>query len=101
MISLQDVLQWVISGGAGVIAYWLMENISYLKNLAPEAKRYVALAIAIALAVLGYFAQVAMGYQVAPQDARGWIEALFAVAGVAGGLSQIVHARLQLSKRSR
>jgi len=91
-MELNEFLTWVLSGGgAGIVSYWLMEHLAFFVQLAAQYKRYVSLALAGGLAVLGYLAAVGMGYQVAPVEAKGWIEALFSVAGVAIGLSQLIH----------
>jgi len=91
-MSLAEILTWILSGGgAGVVSYWLMDHLAFLVMLAPQYKRYVSLALAGGLAVLGYLAAVGMGYQIAPVMVKGWIEALFSVVGVAIGLSQLIH----------
>lgn len=100
MVGLMEVLKWLISGGSGAVAYWLMEKVKALAALEPEPKRYVSLAISGAVAVLAFLAQVGMGYQAAPLDARAWIETLFAVVGVAMGIGQILHGALKLRNRA-
>lgn len=97
MITLADFLKWVLAGGAGAVAYFLMERVPVLMRLEAEWKRYAALAISAGLACLGFLASVAMGYELQPVDVQAWIESLFAVVAVAVGLSQIIHARLRLS----
>jgi len=99
-MGLNELLTWVLSGGgAGVVSYWLMEHLAFLVMLAPQYKRYASLALAGGLAVLGYLAAVGMGYQVAPVEAKGWIEALFSVVGVAIGLGQLIHGAKQMKPR--
>ena len=99
-MSLQELLTWILSGGgAGVIAYWAMENLAFLVMLAPQYKRYTSLTLAACLAVVGYLAAVGMGYQVGPETAKGWIEALFSVIGVAIGLSQLIHGARQMKPK--
>lgn len=98
-MQLADFLKWIMAAGSGIIAYWMMENIGVLKALAPEWKRYAALAIAGALAVLGFLASVGIGYDPVPDGWKAWIETVFAVIAVAIGLSQAIHGRLRLSKR--
>ena len=91
-MELQDLLIWILSGGgAGIIAYWLMENLAFLVQLPSQHKRYASLVIASGLAVLGYLASVGMGYQPMPETVKAWIEVLFSVIGVAIGLSQFIH----------
>lgn len=96
-MELNDLLTWILSGGgAGVVSYWLMEHLAFLVMLAPQYKRYVSLALAGTLAVVGYLIAVGMGYQVAPAEVKGWVEALFSVIGVAIGLGQLIHGAKKL-----
>lgn len=95
-MELGEFLPWVTTAGAGVAAYWLMEEIEALAELAPQMKRRVACVISAALAMGAYLAMIGMGYAVMPAGARGWIEALFAVATGAFGLSQMVHGERRL-----
>ena len=99
--SLSAVLTWVLSGGSGVLSYFLMEKVKQLAALNPEPKRYVALGISAAVAVLAYLAQMGMGYATVPVDTKAWIESIFAVVGVACGVGQVLHARVKLSGRFR
>jgi len=90
-------LIWVVEGGgAGVVAYYLMEKVKQLANLNPEVKRYVSLAAAAVLAMAAFVVTVFLGYTPQPADAQGWLESLFAVAFLATNLSQIIHGRKQL-----
>jgi hypothetical protein len=94
---LAQVLTWLFSGpGAGVITFYLMEKIPELAKLSSEAKRYVSLAMASVLAMGAFAGAVGLGYEAAPQSAQAWIEALFAVAFVSTGLSQVLHGRSKL-----
>ena len=43
-----------------------------------------------------YAASVGLGYQPEPVSQQAWVEALFAVAFVATGLSQVIHGRAKL-----
>jgi hypothetical protein len=96
-MALSELLTWVLSGGgAGVVSYWLMEHLAFLVQLKPQSKRYVSLAIAGGLAILGYLAAVGMGYQAEPGTVKGWVEVLFSVVGVAVGLSQFIHGAKKL-----
>ena len=99
-MSLQEFLIWVLSGGgAGVVAFLLMEWIGKNTDLQSDLKRYLSLALAATVAVAAYSAAVAMGYEPMPADVRGWIEAVFAVIAVAVMSSQAVHGYVRLRKR--
>jgi len=96
-MSLQEFLIWVLSGGgAGVVAFLLMEWIGNNTDLQSDLKRYLSLALAGVVAVGAYSAGVAMGYEPMPEDVRGWIEAVFAVIAVAVMSSQAVHGFTKL-----
>ena len=99
-MELQDFLKWLMSPAGAVVAYWLMENVSWLVNLAPEAKRYVSWVLAGGVALLGWELMVILGYAPLPDTIIGRWEAAFAVVA-ATILAQIGHARLQLSKKKR
>ena len=96
-MSIQQVLVWVIeSGGAGVLAYWLMENVAALRDMVSVWKRRVSLALAAGIAMAAFAASVGLSYQAAPVGWQAWFEALAAVAGVAVGLSQFIHGERKL-----
>ena len=94
---LSQFLAWIVcGGGAGVIAYVLMDKVRLLAELAPEVKRYASLALAAILAMAAFVLGVFLGYEPHPVNAQMWVEGLFAVAFVATNLSQIIHGRKQL-----
>ena len=96
-MSLQEFLIWVLSGGgAGVVAFLLMEWIGKNTDLQSDLKRYLSLALAATVAVAAYSAAVAMGYEPAPENTRGWIEAVFAAIAIAVMSSQAVHGFTRL-----
>ena len=94
---LAQALAWLVSGGgAGVAAYFLMEKVKLLAALESEAKRYVAIGLSAAIAMLAFTAAVFLSYYPQPQTVQAWLEALFAVAFVGVGLSQTIHGRVKL-----
>jgi len=96
-MSLQQGLMWIIeSGGAGVITYWLIENIAELRDMVSVWKRRVSLVLAAAIAMAAFAAAVGLGYQTMPLGWQAWLEALAAVAGGAIGLSQLIHGERKL-----
>ena len=68
---------------AGFKAWW--------DKLPSQFKRYASFALAGAVGLLFFGAQVWLGYKVAPDTLQAWAEALFAI--VAG---QVVHAIVRL-----
>jgi hypothetical protein len=97
-MELRDLLVFMTAGGAAIAAYYLMENVFALASLAPAAKRWAAYLLTAGIAVGAYLLQVAMLYQPAPVDWRGWVEVLSAVAFGAIGLNQIIHGQARLGK---
>lgn len=96
-VDLNEFLTWIIGGGgAGALAYWLMERVPALRDLSSEWKRYISLALAGLLSAGAFAASVGLGYVANPGDWQGWIESIFAVVAVGVGLSQIIHGRLKL-----
>ena len=94
---LKTVLFYLIGPGAGVAVFWLMGKLP-LDSWSSEAKRYVSLAGAGGLAMVAYWLSVVLAYLPTPETIQGWVEMLFAVGGVAVGLSQALHGRVYLRK---
>ncbi len=95
--TLRLVLFFLIgSGGAGVVAYYIIDRWPWASNLQPEPKRYLAYALSGVIGVLAYLATLAMNYQAAPEGWRAWIETIVAVAFLSGGVSQFWHAAKDL-----
>ena len=95
--QLYKILLWFVTGGgAGTVSYWLMENVAWLTYLKAEYKRYASVALSAVLAMAAYALTVALAYQAAPETVQAWLEALFAAASVAIGLSQMIHGRRKL-----
>ena len=94
---LLKILQWCVTGGgAGILSYWMMEKVPQLAGLKAEHKRYASVALSAFLGAAAYAAAVGLSYQAAPGSAQGWFEALVAAAGMATGLSQVIHGRAKL-----
>ncbi len=99
-MELRDVLVFLSTTGAAIAAYWLMENVFFLASLDPATKRWAAFILTAFIAVAAWLAQVAMLYQPAPTDWRGWVESLSAVAFAAVGLNQIIHGKVSLGRQT-
>lgn len=98
-MTLKDALLILVSGGGGAIVYWLMENVKFLKNLAPDYKRYASIGLSMLLPVLAWLVMIAMSYEQAPSTWQGWIESIFALAAGAIIISQGLHGALQLKPK--
>ncbi len=96
-MELKDFLAWLVTGGgAGVIAYVLVDQVAWLQELAPRTKRLAAIVLSAVLAILGYLVMMAMGYEAWPLTVYQWIERLFFYATSAFTLSQIIHGQRDL-----
>lgn len=98
-MTLRDFLPWVTTSGAGLLAYWLIENIVFFASQSSLAKRLWAYALSGGFAVIAWLFMIAMLYVEAPGDWRAWVEGVFAVATGAFALSQIVHGLQVLGKK--
>ena len=98
---LEQILVWILVGGGGIVlAYALMEKVKCLRELDPEPKRNVAIALGGLAGVLAYVGNVVMLYTPQPTDWREWVSSLVAAAMTASTLNQWLHGRLQLRKKS-
>lgn len=93
---LSEFLAWlVLSGGAGIAVYALWEQlekwIPKLGTLPADIESYITLALTGVFAVLAYLAQCGLGYVAVPVNTVGWIEAIFAVFGLAVGITKVLH----------
>ena len=108
-ISASDVLSrathplpepyWKLKAGGGcqdIPFISPMEKVPELRDLSSEAKRYASIIIAAVLSMAAFTCSVALGYSPQPESQQAWAEALFAVAFVATGLSQVIHGRVKL-----
>lgn len=95
-MELRDLLLVFISGGGGVVVYWLIEHIPALANLEAEYKRYVSLVLSALLPIPFWLFGILMQYWPAPADWRAWVESIFAIAAGAIIASQALHGRRQL-----
>ena len=96
-MSLNEFLRWgTSSGGAGIIAYFLLGKWRWFAAQDAERKRYVAIAATFLLADALYLALVFAGYDAMPVGVLGWIEALFLTGTTAFGLSQVIHGARDL-----
>ena len=98
-MTLNETLNWVISsGGAGALAYWLVERVPWLVALAPQAKRFVSFALTAVLAMLAYVACVVLRHNPMPAEWREWVEVLAFTATTAILVSQGIHGAAKLGK---
>lgn len=111
-MTLRDGLLWLMSAGAGVLTFWLLDRLErsvthrlrwlreWFVTLASEDKRYVAFGLTAVVAILAYLLTLAMAYRQAPGAWRAWIEELFGVVTAAIVASQVAHGRVVLRGRT-
>ena len=101
-LSLGEAIAWVLSGGgAGIIAYFVVGKVKFLKELGPDYKRYASLGITALLALAAWGAGLGMEYLKMPVDWRGWMEAAFSVIAIALFAAQGIHGAVDLRARRR
>jgi hypothetical protein len=104
-INLYDVLQWLMTAGAGVCSWGLLdvaERRGWLPGLATmdfEAKRWTALGVAAALTLAAWGLSMLFFYVAPPTSWRSGVEEavrqLLVSLPIAFTASQIAHARAQ------
>ncbi len=99
MTELSDILLWVTTAGAGVLSYWLMEEIEALAALAPKLKRFVSFGLTGVIALAAWGLQLVMAYVPAPVGWRSWVEAVVAIVAAAIVVAQGVHGARDLSSQ--
>jgi hypothetical protein len=97
-MTLKEAIAWVLSqGGAGMVAFWIVEKI-ISNNWRADHKRYIAFVLTAAIACGSFYFATVMGYMPTPQTWRGWIEQLFQAASGAILVSQVAHAAIVLRR---
>lgn len=91
MTELSDLLMWATTAGAGVLAYFLMDEIAALIVLGPKLKRFVSFAMTGIIALAAWGLQILMAYAEAPVGWRSWIEAIVSIVAAAIVVAQGVH----------
>jgi len=99
-MGLEQALAWLSTIGAGIIVYFLLENIAALVSLPPVWKRVIAIFGTAAIAVIAFLLEVRWEFVALPLGEKAWVEALFAI--MYGALSaiwnQLLHGFAKLSK---
>jgi hypothetical protein len=107
-INLYDVLQWLMTAGAGVVAWGLLdvaERRNWLPGLATldfEAKRWTALGVAALLTLGAWGVSMLFFYVAVPTSWRAGVEEavrqLLVSLPIAFTASQIAHARAHTAR---
>ena len=98
-MDLDMMLKWVLTGGgAGILAYFLIEYWPWASGLEKRPKQIVAWIISGALGMGAWAFLVALGLEAAPDAWQGWAVALANVAIIAASGSKVLHTFLKLGK---
>lgn len=101
-LTLKEGLMWLVSGGgAGFLAFYLIDKVPALKNLGADHKRYVSIALVLGLVSAGWGLFMLMGYEPAPQDWRSGIEQWFSLAYTGLVTSLLVHGATDLKAKRK
>ena len=107
-LNLYDILQWLMTAGAGVVSWGLLdiaERRKWLPGLAGldfEAKRWAAIGMAAILTLVAWGLEVLFFYIELPGSWRGCVEEvvrqLLVSLPIAFTASQIAHARAHTAR---
>lgn len=110
-MTVEELLRYIVTGGAGVIASYLMDTPAGARlrelvgNIAQpvlgtrEVSRYIAMVLSGVLTVVAVLALAALGYEPWPADLESWLN-VFLTACYTFLVSQVVHARRHLAPRA-
>ena len=99
-VTLEYGLAWLLSGGgAGVITYFAMDKVTYLKKKPPDAKRYWSIGIVCVLVLAGWGLTMLMGYSPVPETWREGVEMAFSIGFVGLTTSLVVHGATDLRQK--
>ena len=99
--TLKQLLAWLTAPGAGIVAWWLIDQFKIGLGWTDEHRRWLALAVSGVLALGAWWAQIAMLYQPMPADWRAGVEQGVAILFTAFGVSQLAHARVKQERIAR
>ena len=101
-MDMEQIIAWILQGGgAGVIAYWIIERWAWAVALDPEPRQWVAWGISGTLGVGAWGLSLWFGLQAIPATPQAWVEALLFAAALAIMGAKAVHTRKQLSLYTR
>jgi len=99
-LTLGEGLTWVLSGGgAGVVAFFLIDRVPFLAKLMPDYKRYVSIGLVLVLCGLAWGASMLLQYTPVPRDWIAWVEQGFSIGFVGITTSLLIHGATDLRKK--
>lgn len=101
-MDMQQIIAWILQGGgAGIIAYWIIERWTWAVALNPEPRQYVAWIISGALGIGAWGLSLWFGLQAVPATPQAWSEAIVGAVLLAIMGAKLVHTRKRLSRYAR
>lgn len=98
--TLVQAVAWLLTGGgAGIVAFWLMNKVGFLKDLAPDYKRYASIILVMVIAGLVWGFGMIIGYIQVPGVWQVWLEDAFAMMFIALSTSQAFHGATSLRQK--
>ena len=95
-MNVWDMAQWVLGGGMGPVAYFLMERVKFLREIDQSStKRYVSFGVAILVAWVALFVTFWFGADM-PVSPQEWVNLLGMVAFESVVVSQSIHGARKL-----
>ena len=101
-MDMQQIIAWILQGGgAGLIAYYVIERWAWAVALDPEPRQYVSWAISGALGIGAWGMSLWFGLQAIPATPQAWVEAAVGAALLAIMGAKTLHTRKRLSLYQR
>lgn len=99
-MDLKTFIVWILTGGgAGLVAYAIVEAVPFLQTLAEDYKRYVSLALISVLAAGAWALTVWFGWTAVPATAQDWVYELFSVIATALLTAKTIHGARDLRQK--
>ena len=72
-MTIEQIARYLMGSGAGVLAFWILEQIPQFSILTKKQKRFVSLAATAILGAFGGLILVGVGAHPNPLDIVGWV----------------------------
>lgn len=92
LTTLSQLILWIVTGGgASALAYWLIDHVPFLANLASKPKRLASVGLTLSMGFLAYGLSIAVGYDSSPANLVEFTETAFALGGLILAGSSLIH----------
>ena len=97
-----SLVAWIVgSGGAGVVAYWVVGQLdknTKVGELQSQWKRFLAIAIAVVIGALIAYLGSLVGVYDAPEAMSGWTDLIVSIGLASAAVQQTTHGFIDLPK---